>query len=195
MKLLRPQLWLNFLALLPGTVLTVLTIAVAFLRFYDEQDFSLLGYVSQPRAWSNRFTLAALLVAVVNFGVEWNRRNRETDRLAQAEQRKAEEEQRRAKEDRRRAKEDRRRAKEDRRRTEEAARAADERTAQDRRRTEEAARAENERAEERERAARRARIEARCRAAEIRFQLNPSLANRRVLEAMLAVLEEYGETL
>ncbi|TVR07394.1 MAG: hypothetical protein EA395_12910, partial [Phormidium sp. GEM2.Bin31] len=98
MKLLRPQLWLNFLALLPGTVLTVLTIAVAFLRFYDEQDFSLLGYVSQPRAWSNRFTLAALLVAVVNFGVEWNRRNRETDRLAQAEQRRAEEEQRRAEE-------------------------------------------------------------------------------------------------
>ncbi|MCC5900243.1 MAG: hypothetical protein JJU32_20320 [Phormidium sp. BM_Day4_Bin.17] len=138
MKLLRPQLWLNFLALLPGTVLTVLTIAVAFLRFYDEQDFSLLGYVSQPRAWSNRFTLAALLVAVVNFGVEWNRRNRETDRLAQAEQR---------------------------------------------------------RVEERERATRRTRIETRCRAAEIRFQLNPSLANRRVLEAMLAVLEEYGETL
>ncbi len=144
MKLLRPQLWLNFLSLLPGTILTVLTIAVAFLRFYDEQDFSLLGYVSNPRAWSNRFTLAALLVAVVNFGVEWNRRNRETDRLAQAEQRRAEEGQRRV--------------------------------------------------EERERAARRARIEARCRAAEIRFQLDPSLANRRDLEAILAVLEEYGDT-
>ncbi|MCC5898927.1 MAG: hypothetical protein JJU32_13575 [Phormidium sp. BM_Day4_Bin.17] len=163
MKLLRPQLWLNFLALLPGTVLTVLTIAVAFLRFYDEQDFSLLGYVSQPRAWSNRFTLAALLVAVVNFGVEWNRRNRETDRLAQAEQRRAEEEQRRAEEEQRRR--------------------------------EDAARAKTERAEKRERAARRARIEARFRAAEIRFQLDPSLANRRALEAILAVLLEYGETL
>ena len=151
MKLLRPQLWLNFLSLLPGTILTVLTIAVAFLRFYDEQDFSLLGYVSNPRAWSNRFTLAALLVAVVNFGVEWNRRNRETDRLAQAEQRRTEEEQRRAEEGQRRA-------------------------------------------EERERATRRARIEARCRAAEIRFQLDPSLANRRALEAILAVLEEYGDT-
>ncbi|USR92075.1 hypothetical protein NEA10_04955 [Phormidium yuhuli AB48] len=137
MKLLRPQLWLNFLSLLPGTVLTLLTIGVAFLRFYDEQDFSLLGYIADPRAWSNRLTLAALLVAVVNFGVEWNRRNRETDRLAQAEQRKV---------------------------------------------------------EEGERAARRARIEARCRAAEIRFQLDPSLANRRALEAILAVLEEYGET-
>ncbi|USR92076.1 hypothetical protein NEA10_04960 [Phormidium yuhuli AB48] len=145
MKLLRPQLWLNFLSLLPGTVLTLLTIGVAFLRFYDEQDFSLLGYITDPRAWSNRLTLAALLVAVVNFGVEWNRRNRETDRLAQAEQRRAEEEQRRT--------------------------------------------------QERERAARRARIEARCRAAEIRFQLDPSLANRRFLEAILAVLEEYGETL
>ncbi|MCC5900244.1 MAG: hypothetical protein JJU32_20325, partial [Phormidium sp. BM_Day4_Bin.17] len=130
MKLLRPQLWLNFLALLPGTVLTVLTIAVAFLRFYDEQDFSLLGYVSQPRAWSNRFTLAALLVAVVNFGVEWNRRNRETDRLAQAEQRRAEEEQRRVEKEQRRVE-------------------------KEQRRREDAARAENERAEERERAARR----------------------------------------
>ena len=145
MKLLRPQPWLNFLSLLPGTILTVLTISVAFLRFYDEQDFSLLGYITEPRTWSNRLTVAALLVAVVNFGVEWNRRNRETDRLAQAEQRRTEEKQRRT--------------------------------------------------EERERAARRARIEARCRAAEIRFQLDPSLANRRALEAILAVLGEYGDTL
>ena len=174
MKLLRPQRWLNFLSLLPGTILTVLTISVAFLRFYDEQDFSLLGYITEPRTWSNRLTVAALLVAVVNFGVEWNRRNRETDRLAQTEQRRTEAEQRRH---------------------EEAARAADERAAQDRRRAQEAARAENERAQARERAARRARIEARCRAAEIRFQLDPSLANRRALEAILAVLGEYGDTL
>ncbi|MGM0457518.1 MAG: hypothetical protein ACQERW_15315, partial [Cyanobacteriota bacterium] len=90
-------------------------------------------------------TVAAFLVAVVNFGVEWNRRNRETDRLAQEKQRRAEEEQRRG--------------------------------------------------EERERAARRARIEARCRAAEIRFQLDPNLANRQALEAILAVLGEYGDTL
>jgi len=163
MKLLRPQRWLNFLSLLPGTILTVLTISVAFLRFYDEQDFSLLGYITEPRTWSNRLTVAALLVAVVNFGVEWNRRNRETDRLAQAEQRRTQAEQRRTEEEQRRA--------------------------------QEAARAENERAEKRERAARRARIEARCRAAEIRFQLDPSLANRRALEAILAVLGEYGDTL
>ncbi|MDB9447099.1 hypothetical protein [Anabaena sp. CS-542/02] len=91
MKLLCPQPWINFLSLLPGTVLTFLTITVAFLRFYDEQDFSVLGYITQPRVWSNRLTLAALLVAMVNFGVEWNRRNRETDRLAAAEQRRIEE--------------------------------------------------------------------------------------------------------
>ncbi|WP_217641122.1 hypothetical protein [Cylindrospermopsis raciborskii] len=35
--------------------------------------------------------MAALVVAMVNFGVEWNRRNRETDRLAAAEQRRIEE--------------------------------------------------------------------------------------------------------
>jgi hypothetical protein len=90
------------LALLPGTVLTILTIAVAFLRFYDEQDFSLLGSVTNPRQWSNRLTVAAVVVAVVNFCVEWNRRNRETSRLARAEAQaadeRAEEEQRRVEE-------------------------------------------------------------------------------------------------
>ena len=149
MNLSRYQAWVNLLTLLPGTSLTLLTIAVAFLRFYNEQDFRFLGYLTQPRVWSNRLTVAALVVAVVNFGVEWNLRNRETNRLAEAEQRSSEE----------------------------------------------AARAENERAEERERAARRARVEARCRAAQIRFQLEPSLGNRQSLAAVLAVLEEYGDTL
>ncbi len=96
MKLL--PVWLNFLSLLPATLLTLLTIAVAFLRFYDEQDFTILGQIAQPRLWSNRLTVAALLVAVVNFGVEWNRRNRETDRLAQAGEREAEERNRAAQE-------------------------------------------------------------------------------------------------
>jgi hypothetical protein len=131
MRLFSRQLWINFLALLPGTTLTVLTIAVAFLRFYDEQDFSVLGLITDPRLWSNRLTLAAVLVALVNFSVEWDRRNRETDRLA----------------------------------------------------------------EERERTARRARIEARCRAAQIRFQLNPSEENRQTLATVLAILDEYGDTL
>jgi hypothetical protein len=138
MNLSRYQPWVNLLTLVPGTTLTLLTIAVAFLRFYNEQDFRLLGYFAQPRVWSNRLTVAALVVAVVNFGVEWNLRNRETDRLVKEEQRAA---------------------------------------------------------EERERAARRARIEARCRAAQIRFQLNPNQANREALALVLAVLDEYGETL
>uniref|UniRef100_UPI0026212C3A hypothetical protein n=1 Tax=uncultured Thermosynechococcus sp. TaxID=436945 RepID=UPI0026212C3A len=77
--------WINLLALLPNTLLTILVISIAFLRFYDQTDFTLLGYVAHPRTWSNRLTVAALLVAMVNLGVEWNRRNRETDRLARAE--------------------------------------------------------------------------------------------------------------
>ncbi|NJL49740.1 MAG: hypothetical protein HC929_22820 [Leptolyngbyaceae cyanobacterium SM2_5_2] len=94
MELFNRQWWLNFLALLPATGLTVLTLLVAFLRFYDEQDFFLLGLITQSRLWSNRLTVAALLVVLVNFGVEWNRRNRETYRLAAEEQRRNEEEQR-----------------------------------------------------------------------------------------------------
>ena len=109
-------MWLNFLSLLPATLLTILTIAVAFLRFYDEQDFTLLGQITEPRLWSNRLTVAALVVAVVNFGVEWNRRNRETNRLAQAGEREiqrdraADEERNRAAEERNRAAEERERA-------------------------------------------------------------------------------------
>ncbi len=95
-------MWLNFLALLPSTVLTVLLIAIAFLRFYDQTDFEFLGYIAQPRSWSNGCTVAALLATLANFGVEWNRRNRETNRLAEEVQRRAEEEQRRAEERERR---------------------------------------------------------------------------------------------
>jgi hypothetical protein len=87
------QVWLNFLALLPSTTLTVLTIAVAFLRFYDEQDFQLLQLIANPRDWSNRLTVAALVVALVNFGVvgrspcvAWNSRNREANRRAKSEE-------------------------------------------------------------------------------------------------------------
>ena len=159
MNLSRYQPWVNLLTLVPGTTLTLLTIAVAFLRFYNEQDFRLLGYFAQPRVWSNRLTVAALVVAVVNFGVEWNLRNRETDRLAKEEQRRVREEQRRVREGQRQDEADQRAA------------------------------------EERERAARRARIEARCRAAQIRFQLNPNQANREALALVLAVLDEYGDTL
>jgi hypothetical protein len=87
--------WVNFLSLIPGTSLTILVISIAFLRFYDETDFTLLGQLTSPRLWSNRLTVAAILVALVNFGTEWDRRNRETDRLAQEEQRRVEERERR----------------------------------------------------------------------------------------------------
>lgn len=94
--------WINLLSLLPNTLLTILVISIAFLRFYDQTDFTLLGYLAHPRTWSNRLTVAALLVAVVNLGVEWNRRNRETDRLVQAEAQRIAEEQRRIIEEQRR---------------------------------------------------------------------------------------------
>lgn len=73
-------MWLNFLSLLPATVLTLLLISIAFLRFYDQTDFAFLGIITDPRIWSNRFTLAAILAALANFGFEWHRRNREESR-------------------------------------------------------------------------------------------------------------------
>jgi hypothetical protein len=94
--------WINFLALLPATTVTLLLISIAFLRFYNEQDFTVLGLIANPRIWSNRLTVAALLAAVANFGIEWDRRNRETNRLAAEAQRRVEEEQRRVEEEQRR---------------------------------------------------------------------------------------------
>ena len=64
----------------------MLLIAIAFLRFYDQTDFEFLGLIANPRQWSNGLTVAALLATLANFGVEWNRRNRETNRLAQEKQ-------------------------------------------------------------------------------------------------------------
>ena len=191
----KPQVWINFLSLLPSTAVTVLIIGVAFLRFYDQSDFEFLGFVAQPRGWSNRLTVAALLAALANFSVEWDHRNRETDRLAEEVQRRNEEGDRRAKE------EQRRNEKRDRRAEEEQRRMAQERAEADRRAEEEQRRMAQERtegyrrAEAREQAARRARIETRCRIAQIRFQLKPNEAHRRELIDVLAVLEEYGNTL
>ncbi len=175
---------LNLLSLLPSTVLTVLLITVAFLRFYDQTDFEFLGIIAHPRVWSNRFTVAAVLATLANLGVEWNRRNRETNRLAQETQRRNEEAQRRTEEEQRRTEEAQRRIEDDQRRTEDA-----------RRRAEEAGRAESDRLEAREREARRTRIETRCHIAEIQFQLDPSEQNRKSLRDILAVLAEYGEIL
>jgi len=171
MKLSPWQVWLNFLALLPGTLLTILTIAVAFLRFYDEQDFTILGQITEPRLWSNRLTVAALLVAVVNFGVEWNRRNRETNRLAQAGARETKAREREIQRDR----------------------AADEERSRADRERNRADRERNRAAEERERTARRARIQNRGVILQIRDQLEASEQSRRALSDFLAFLQEYGE--
>ena len=109
MKLFSSTRWVNFLSLLPGTTLSILVISIAFLRFYDERDFTILGIITDSRSWSNRLTLAALVFALANFGIEWNRRNRETDRLACTEQRRIEEEQRRIEEEQRKIEEEQRR--------------------------------------------------------------------------------------
>jgi hypothetical protein len=97
--------WLNFLSLVPATTVTVLLISIAFLRFYNEQDFTFLGLIANPRTWSNRLTVAALMAALINFGIEWDGRNREANRLAEEAQRRAEEEQRRLEEEQRRTEE------------------------------------------------------------------------------------------
>jgi hypothetical protein len=145
MGLFNRQVWLNFLSLLPATTLTLLTIAVAFLRFYDAGDFPFLELVAQPRVWSNRLTVAALVVALVNFGVEWNSRNREADRRTEEEQRRTEEEQRRT--------------------------------------------------EEKEQATRRAAVETERDLALLSFLADPSDENRQKLTQVLAVLNEYRDTL
>ena len=181
--------WINLLALLPSTVLTLLIIGIAFLRFYDETDFVFLGQLTSPRLWSNRLTVAAIVVAVVNLGVEWNRRNRETDRLAEAEQRRGEDERRRAEE---RAEDERRRAAE---RAEDEARRAAERAEDERRRRENRARAAARRAEEAERQTRRARVEVERDLALLNFLADPSQRNRDILQQTIALLTEYRDSL
>jgi hypothetical protein len=64
-----------------------------------------------------------------------------------------------------------------------------------RQREEDSVRATNERLETAERETRRTRIETRYRIAIIRYQLNPNNLHRRQLADILAVLEEYQDTL
>ncbi|MBE9174967.1 hypothetical protein IQ225_06020 [Synechocystis salina LEGE 06155] len=44
--------------------------AIAFLEFYDQTDFEFLGYITQPRQWSNGFTVAALLATFLTPPIE-----------------------------------------------------------------------------------------------------------------------------
>ena len=99
-----------------------------------------------------------------------------------------EEVQRRNEETRRRAEAARRRTQ----RRDEETRRRDEET---RRRDENSARTAYEHLEATERETRRTRIETRYRVAIIRFQLNPNNLHRRQLADILAVLEEYQDTL
>lgn len=114
MGLFKRQVWINFLGLLPGSLVTVLVIAIAFLRFYGEKDFRFLSIVAQPQLWSNRLTVAALLATLANFGVEWNRRNREGNREAEAREREARREREEARREREEALRDRQTALRDR---------------------------------------------------------------------------------
>ena len=166
MGLFKRQVWINFLGLLPGSLVTVLVIAIAFLRFYGEQDFRFLSLVAQPQIWSNRLTVAALLAALANFGVEWNRRNREGNREIEARDREAERAEREAERARREAERARR----------------------------EAERAGHEARRDRQEA-RRNRQEVRYQKAQIQYQLAPSEATRQELELVLAALEEYERTI
>ncbi|MEB3291211.1 MAG: hypothetical protein VKI82_14935, partial [Leptolyngbya sp.] len=153
--------WVNFIALLPGTILTILIILIAFLRFYDQTDFTLLGYLANPRDWSNRCTVAAIVVAMVGFGIEWNRRNQETDRLVAEEYRRIEEEQRRTEEEQRRAKQEQRRIEEEQRRI-----------------------------KREEQATRRARIEAERDLALLNHLIDPSDRNRAILTQVRDLIQE-----
>ncbi|WP_323207307.1 hypothetical protein [Synechococcus sp. BA-132 BA5] len=54
-------------------------------------------------------------------------------------------------------------------------------------------RAANEAAEERERAARRARRQDRCALAQFEFQLHPNTTTRQRLADLISLLREYGE--
>jgi hypothetical protein len=169
--------WVNFLSLVPGTTLTILIIGIAFLRFYDETDFFILGQLANPRVWSNRLTVAAIVVALVNFGFEWNDRNRETNRLAEEIEFRIRQENFIAAEEQRRTEEKQRRAQEEQRRSEDRTRA------------------ENERAEAKEQTARRDRIETERDIAFLSFLMDPSEPNRQMLGRVLAILREYRQTL
>ncbi len=134
---------------------------------------------------------AGLLLAGITFGfvavdqvLRGFVRLEEIQRQSEEVQRRAEEEQRRLEEEHRRLEEEQRRVSEARSREREIAQAGA-RGIEERDRFNKAA----------ERETRRARIEARYRAVLIRFLLDPNVTHRRQLENMLALLEEYRDTL
>jgi cell division protein FtsB len=175
------RIWLNFLSLLPGTTLTLLTIAVAFLRFYDERDFRILELIGQPRVWSNRLTVAAALVRWLTFALSGTVEIERQAALQEQRHRQQLIEQQQYNEELRKSNEELRKS--------------NERVEEEQRRAEESARAANERAEERERATRRARVEVERDLALLSFLADPSDDNRRKLTQTIAVLDQYRDSL
>lgn len=47
--------WVNLLALLPNTILTILVISIAFLRFYDQTDFTRYQFASVDHSTFSSF--------------------------------------------------------------------------------------------------------------------------------------------
>ena len=190
------------------TFITILTALLVFVTgvFLNYETITLRNYQLIIPQW------AGLLLAGITFSLvvldqllrglvrleEVQRRAEETERQAEEEQRREQETRRRDEEVRRREQETRRRDEEVRRREQEAQRRDEEvrrREQETRRREADTIRAENERARLAERETRRTRIETRYRITFLRFQLNPNNLHRQQLADILALLEEYQDTL
>jgi hypothetical protein len=169
------------------TFIAILTALLVFLTgvFLNYDTIQLRNYQLIIPQWTG------LLLAGITFSlVAVDQLLRGFVRLEEV-QRRDEEIQRRAEETQRRAEETQQRDAETQRRDEEIRR----RNEETRRREEDSARATDERLEATERETRRTRIETRYRVAVIRFQLDPNNFYRRQLADILALLEEYQDTL
>jgi len=187
------------------TFIAILTALLVFLTgvFLNYDTLQFKNYQLIIPQWTG-FLLAGITFSLVVLDQllrgfvrleEVQRRNEETRRRAEAARRRT---QRRDEETRRRDEETRRRDEETRRRDEETRRRDEETRRRDeetRRRDENSARTAYEHLEATERETRRTRIETRYHVAIIRFQLNPNNLHRRQLADILAVLEEYQDTL
>ena len=176
------------------TFIAILTALLVFLTgvFLNYDTIQLRNYQLIIPQWTG-FLLAGITFSLVAVDQllrgfvrleEVQRRDEEIQRRAEETQQRDAETQQRDAETQRRDEEIRRRNEETRRRNEET-----------RRREEDSARATDERLEATERETRRTRIETRYRVAVIRFQLDPNNFYRRQLADILALLEEYQDTL
>ena len=169
------------------TFIAILTALLVFLTgvFLNYDTIAFRNYQLIIPQW------AGLLLAGITFAfVAMDQLLRGAIRFEEV-QRRFEEVQRRFEETQRRDEETQRRDAETQQRDEEIRR----RNEETRRREKDSVRATDERLEATERETRRTRIETRYRVAIIRFQLNPNSLYRRQLADILALLEEYQDTL